>query len=183
MSKVFPEIDAALRSFIEAQKMFFVATAPAGEGHINLSPKGLEMLRVLDARSVAYLDFVGSGAETIAHLRENGRIAIMVCAFTGAPRILRLQGRGEVIEPGDADYAELRARFSPGPARCVIRATMTRIADSCGWGVPIYRHEGERTQLQAWMEKKGEQGLSDYQHEKNAFSIDGLPALRWTDEC
>src|SRR6476659_11457127 len=111
MPDLHDSIDADLRAFIEAQQMFFVATAPAAAGHINLSPKGLDTLRILGPKAIAYLDYVGSGAETIAHVRENGRIALMLCAFEGPPRILRLYGRGEVIEPADAAYADLRAMF------------------------------------------------------------------------
>jgi len=183
MGRTYPEIDDSLRRFLAAQKMFFVATAPAGaEGHVNLSPKGLDTLRVLDPHTVGYLDFTGSGAETIAHLRENRRITLMVCAFAGAPRIVRLYGHGEVIEPPDPEWSELRARFPAGAARSIIRVALTRIADSCGHGVPLYHHEGERTLLAAFAERKGEAGLRDYQRQKNAASIDGLPALRWVEE-
>ncbi len=182
MGKIYQELDAGLRSFIEAQQMFFVATAPlAASGHINLSPKGLDTLRVLDAHTVAYLDYVGSGAETIAHLRENERIVIMVCAFQGLPKIVRLHGRGQVIEPQDPEYDELRRMFSPKPlSRAVIRVSIHRISDSCGYGVPLYAYEGQRSQLADWSERKGEQGLLDYQQDKNQMSIDGLIALRWT---
>jgi hypothetical protein len=177
-------IDGRLRAFIEAQRVFFVATAPlAPEGHVNLSPKGLNAFRVLGPHEVAYLDYVGSGAETIAHVRENGRIAIMFCAFEGPPKIVRLPGRATVIEPGDASFAELRARFdSELEARSVIRVAVDRVSDSCGFGVPLYTLVGERTQLPAWTQRKGSDGLRDYQVKKNARSIDGLPALRWVAE-
>lgn len=180
MGKVFEGIDAKLAGWIAAQRMFFVATAPCSDaGHVNLSPKGLGCFAVLGPRSVAYLDLVGSGAETLAHLRENGRITFMFCAFEGLPRIVRLYGRGEAIEPGDPGWPELAARFAPQPsARAVIRAELERIADSCGYGVPLYRFEGERTQLDAWAERKGPEGLRAYQLERNRTSIDGLPALR-----
>jgi hypothetical protein len=181
MGQIFARLDDSLRDFVERQHVFFVATAPSGsDGHVNCSPKGLDTLRVLGPTTVAYLDYVGSGAETIAHLRENGRIVVMFCAFAGPPKIVRLHGRGEVIEPTDAGFATLLALFQPNAGvRTIIRVEIERIADSCGYGVPRLRYEGERTQLPAWAERKGETGLRDYQQTKNAASIDGLPALRW----
>jgi Pyridoxamine 5'-phosphate oxidase len=181
VGQTYPELDDGLRQFVEKQQVFFVATAPSGaEGHVNCSPKGLDTLRILGPTTVAYLDYVGSGAETIAHLRQNGRIVIMLCAFEGPPRIVRLHGRGDVVEPGDAEFAPLLERFEPGPGvRSIIRIEIDRIADSCGYGVPGLRFEGERTQLPAWAERKGSDGLRDYQRTKNASSLDGLPALRW----
>src|SRR5687767_2323749 len=143
MGKVYAEIDAALQDFIRAQHVFFVATAPlSAAAHINLSPKGLDTLRVLGPRTVVYLDYVGSGAETIAHLRENGRIVVMLCAFQGPPRIVRLHGRGEIVAPGDPRFDELAAGFDAGPEhpearRSVIVVEVSRIADSCGYGVPL----------------------------------------------
>lgn len=183
MGKVTTSIDDRVRAWIEAQKMFFVATAPAGSGgHVNCSPKGLDSFRVLGATSVAYLDFVGSGVETIAHLRENGRICVMFCAFDGGPKILRLHGSGRVLEPGDADFAAMVARFQPLPKaalRGIVVVDVVRVAESCGYGVPLYSFEGEREQMGAWCEKKGQKGVEDYQREKNLLSLDGLPALRW----
>jgi hypothetical protein len=181
MSNVFETIPERLRAFIEAQHVFFVATAPArAVGRLNLSPKGLDSLRVLDERRVVYLDFVGSGVETVAHLRENGRIVLMFCAFAGAPNIVRLHGRGEAIEPTDARFASLAALFPPADgARAVILVHVDRASDSCGYGVPLYEYQGERSQLGAWAAKKGAEGLVEYQREKNAASIDGLPGLRW----
>lgn len=180
MGKIYSEIDEAMRQFVERQHVFFVATAPASvEGHVNCSPKGLDTLRILGPTTVAYLDYVGSGAETIAHLRENGRIVIMLCAFDGAPKIVRFHGKGEVIEPGNPDFAELLALYEPNPGvRTIIRIEVERISDSCGFGVPLLRFEGERTQLPAWAEKKGEEGLETYKQQRNAVSIDGIPALR-----
>ena len=179
MGKVFDGIDEKLAGWIGAQHVFFVGTAPQNGEHVNVSPKGLDSLAVLDPRSVAYLDVVGSGAETIAHLRENGRITLMFCAFEGLPRIVRLYGRGEVIEPGDAAFEALAARFPRYPStRAVIRVALTRIADSCGYGVPLMRYEGERTQIGDWAERKGPEGLRAYQLERNRTSLDGLPALR-----
>ena len=179
MGKVFDGIDPKLAAWIGAQHMFFVATAPRDGGHVNLSPKGLDSFAVLSPQSVAYLDVVGSGAETIAHLRENGRITLMFCAFEGLLRIVRLYGRGEAIEPGDAEFAALAARFPHQPsARSVIRVALSRVADSCGYGVPLYQYEGGRTQIGDWAERKGPEGLRAYQLERNRESLDGLPALR-----
>ena len=179
MGKVFDGIDDRNAGFIRAQKVFFVATAPqTADGHVNLSPKGLEGLAILDAHTVAYLDLIGSGIETMAHVRENGRIALMFCAFEGPPRILRLHGRGEVVEPGDDDWDALASRFPTYPnARSVIRVEVTRIADSCGYGVPLYRFEGERDQLPRWAERKSPQQIVDYQEQNNRKSVDGLPGL------
>jgi hypothetical protein len=180
MGKIFERIDGPLEAFIRAQHLFFVATAPlSAAGHVNLSPKGLDTLRILDAHTLAYLDYVGSGAETIAHLRENGRIVVMMCAFQGPPRIVRLHGRGEVLEPPDAEFGRLRRWFPPDPSgRAIIRIAVDRISDSCGYGVPLYTFEGDRSQLAAWAARKGEGGLIEYQKEKNRLSVDGLPALR-----
>jgi hypothetical protein len=179
MGKLFDGIDDKLAAWIGAQHVFFVATAPREGGHVNLSPKGLDSFAVLGPRSVAYLDVVGSGAETIAHLRENGRITLMFCAFEGLPRIVRLYGRGEVLEPDDAEFAALVARFPRYPStRSVVRVALSRIADSCGYGVPLYRYEGERSQIADWAERKGAEGLRVYQLERNRASLDGLPALR-----
>jgi hypothetical protein len=174
------EIDAALRAFVERQKMFFVATAPSGDsGHINCSPKGLDTLRVLGPSAIAYIDYTGSGVETIAHLRENGRIVVMLCAFDGAPRIVRFYGHGRVVEPADDGFAALAARFDPGPGvRAVIYVDVEKAIDSCGFGVPLMSFGGERTQLAAWAERKGAEGLVAYRREKNAVSLDGLPGLR-----
>jgi hypothetical protein len=146
---------------------------------VNVSPKGLDSFAVLGPRSVAYLDVVGSGAETIAHLRENGRITLMFCAFEGLPRIVRLYGRGEAIEPGDAEFDALAARFPRYPStRSVIRVALERIADSCGYGVPLMQYAGERTQIAEWADRKGADGLRAYQLDRNRVSLDGLPALR-----
>ncbi len=179
MSRTYDSLDDSLIDFIGAQRLFFVATAPLdGEGYINLSPKGLDSFRVLDPHTVAYLDLTGSGAESIAHLRENGRMVIMFCAFDGRPNILRLQGRGEVLLPGTEDFEALRPTFPAHPGvRSILRMRITRIADSCGYAVPKYEYVGERDQLQRWAERKGEDGLARYRREKNAVSIDGLPAI------
>lgn len=183
MGKTHPGIDAALRDFLLRQKVFFVATAPAAsDGHLNLSPKGLDSFFVLGPHSVAYLDFNGSGVETIAHLRDDGRIVFLFCAFEGPPKIVRLHGRARAIEPGDAEFESWRERIPAGAAvRSVIVADLDRVSDSCGYGVPQLRFVGERDQLQRWAERKGEDGLRDYRRRNNARSIDGLPGLRRRD--
>jgi hypothetical protein len=145
---------------------------------VNLSPKGRDSFAVLGPREVAYVDFTGSGIETVAHLRENGRIVVMFCAFEGPPRIVRLYGRGEVLEAGDAGFDEVAARFPAYPGtRAVIRVALDRIADACGYAVPLFEFRGERTQLDDWAERKGPDGLRAYRADKNAKSIDGLPGL------
>lgn len=183
MGQLHEAIDTQLRDFLLAQHVFFVATAPASGGHVNVSPKGLDSVCVLGPREIAYLDLVGSGAETIAHVRENGRITLMFCAFDGPPKIVRLYGRGRVVEPADAEFTALRARFAtPTHARAVLVVELERIADSCGFGVPRMRFEGERTELVESARRKGAEGLREYQRRKNQTSLDGLPALRWTEE-
>ena len=183
MGKIYESIDDKLRDWLSAQKVFFVATAPlAREGHVNCSPKDGESFRIIDSRTVAYLDLTGSGVETIAHLKENERIVLMFCAFAGAPKIVRLHGRGEVIEPGDRDFERLRSLFPASAGiRSVIRVHLTRISDSCGYGVPLYEFREQRSQLKAWVERKGEEAIKAYQLEVNANSIDGLIGLRPLD--
>ncbi|MCA1845302.1 MAG: pyridoxamine 5'-phosphate oxidase family protein [Actinobacteria bacterium] len=179
MGTVHEEIDGALAGFLMAQHVFFVATAPlAADGHVNLSPKGLDDFRVLGPRQVAYLDRTGSGVETTAHLRENGRIVFMFCAFDGPPRIVRLHGRGEAVRPGDPRYEALAANFEARDgARSVVVADVRRVADSCGYGVPKMDFVENRRQLGSWARKKGADGVATYQAERNAFSLDGLPGL------
>jgi hypothetical protein len=179
VGRSFKTLSPVLADAVRAAPLFFVATAPlAADGHVNVSPKGGDTLRVLDERTVAYLDLTGSGAETIAHLRENGRITLMVCAFSGAPQIVRLYGRGEVVRPGDDGFDELAGRFPDLPgARAVIRVAIERVGSSCGYAVPLMRYEGDRTRLDEWAEAKGSDGLVEYRASKNAVSIDGLPAL------
>ncbi len=176
MARTYDAITDELRSFIEAQRMFFVASAPLGaDGHVNLSPKGLEALRVLGPYRVAYLDLTGSGNETSAHLAENGRITLMFCAFDGPPSILRLYGQGAVALPGGALWDELRPHFGDSPgARQIIVATIERVQTSCGFAVPRYDYVGQRDTLVRWSDVKGEEGLIAYRAEKNARSIDGL---------
>jgi hypothetical protein len=177
------------REWIGRQPLFFVGTAPlAHDGHVNLSPKGPGgTLRVLDERTVAYLDVVGSGAETIAHLRENGRIVVMWCAFEGPPKILRVHGRGEVVQAGEPRFEELMARAQfdepapPEARRAVILVHVERVGDSCGYGVPLMSYEGNRPHQDAWAQKKlrtgGPDALVEYQRQKNSQSLDGLPAV------
>ncbi len=181
---LYTEIDDRLRTFLESQRIFFVATAPSGPGgHVNVSPKGVDLLRVLGPATVPYADYTGSGVETIAHLRGNGRIVIMLCAFTGPPRIVRLHGQGEAIEPQDPEFAGMLGELgATGPVRSIIRVRIARISDSCGFGVPLFQFEEQRTQLPRWAANKGESGLLQYQRAKNAESIDGLPGLRWVEE-
>ncbi len=181
MGKVYDVIDDATARFVERQRMFFVATAPrADDGHVNLSPKGVDgTFRILAPKRVGYLDFVGSGVETIAHLRENGRITLMFTAFEGSPKTVRLYGTGRAILTSDPAFDEAAAPFAPaGPsARAVIVVDVERVAHSCGYGVPLYTFEGERSQLSAWAERKGPEGIRAYAREKNARSIDGLKGL------
>ncbi len=181
MGKVYEEIDERLSDFIQSQQVFFVATAPLEEdGHLNLSPKGIAGIRVLAPMRVAYLDYVGSGVETIAHLNQNGRIVLMFCAFEGPPKIVRLHGRGRVVEAPDPGFGQLAENWdSAMSARAIIVVDVVRISDSCGYGVPLYEFKGERDQLFKWAERKGPEGVRDYQVAKNASSIDGLPGLLW----
>ncbi|NJL48664.1 MAG: pyridoxamine 5'-phosphate oxidase family protein [Leptolyngbyaceae cyanobacterium SM2_5_2] len=185
MGKVYREITPALAEWLCQQRLFFVATAPlAANGHINCSPKGGDCFRMLDPLTVAYQDLTGSGAETIAHLRENGRLVMMFCAFEGPPQIVRLHGVGEVLTPEHPDFAALISLFSPHPGlRSIVRLQITRISDSCGYGVPLMQFQAERDNLHTWAKGKGPERLVAYRRQKNQFSIDGLPALvEATDE-
>jgi len=184
MGKVHERIDDRLRAFLEAQHVFFVATAPSGpDGRVNVSPKGVGgTFAVLDERTVAYVDLTASGAETIAHLRENGRVTLMFCAFDGPPNIVRLHGRGRFVTLYDDGFEDLLERFDGGydesrGARAVVVVDVERISDSCGYGVPLMRYEGERDLLPPYMERKGVDGRADYRRLKNRTSIDGLPAF------
>jgi len=182
MGKLHEAIDGRLRAFIEAQPMFFVATAPGGSGgHINLSPKGMTgTFAVLDAHRVGYLDYLGSGAETIAHLRDNGRVVIMFCAFAGPPNIVRLHGTGRAVLPADPDHDGLLAAF-PGARThglpSIIDVTVERISASCGFAVPLMDYVGDRDLLAEWAGRRTDADLADYANTRNAHSIDGLPAL------
>jgi len=173
------QIDDAAAKLIQSQRVFFVATAPLDTtGHLNLSPKGLDSFRILSPNEVAYLDFIGSGIETIAHLKENGRIVLMFCAFDGPPTILRLHGKGRVVEPGAVEFVALSAKFPTyDSTRAIIAVEVTRVSNSCGYGVPLMHYEGDRNHLFEWAAKKGPEGLATYKREKNRHSIDGLPGL------
>lgn len=177
--KVYTEITAELAEWIGRQPMFFNASAPlSGQGHINLSPRGLDSLRIVDPNQVAMLDLTGSGNETACHLAENGRLTIMFCAFEGEPQILRLYGEGEVIGPADHAWAELRSLFPeniPG-VRQIFRLLVTRVQTSCGYGVPLMQFQSQRERILDWAVDKGEAGIRQYQKDKNTRSIDGLPA-------
>jgi Pyridoxamine 5'-phosphate oxidase len=189
MGKVYPELDERLRKFIARQSVFFVATAPCltpdgSGGHVNVSPKGYrDTFAILGPQRVAYLDLTGSGAETIAHLRQNGQITIMFCSFDHEAKIVRLYGTGSVVLPGSAEWPELAGHFggrldqSPGNERSIIDVAVHRIADSCGYAVPVMELADERSVLTRWAEKKSPAELADYRAEKNSVSIDGLPAL------
>ena len=188
MAKLFEEIDGKLRAFIERQPMFFVATAPSGDGgHINVSPKGgSNLFQVTGPHGFAYVDLMGSGIETIAHLRENGRIVVMFCAFEGGPKIVRLHGIGTPIQQGDDEFGEALSGFEISDeqrdaVRSVIEVDVTRVADSCGFVVPRMDYVGERDQLYRYAEnrlrKEGEEAVRAYVTANNAESIDGLEGL------
>lgn len=179
MGKLYEEITPELITWVKQQHLFFVATAPLGaDGHVNCSPKGLDTLRILGSRHVAYLDLTGSGAETIAHLRENGRIVFMFCAFSGLPKIVRFHGKGEVVTPESPAWSRLRPIFPEYPgARTIIHAEVTRVSDSCGYGVPKFEYAEERDTLKRWADTKGIEGLPLYRRQNNARSIDDLPSL------
>ena len=181
MGKVYESIDETLTQFIEAQHMFFVATAPlAGDGLVNLSPKGLDSFRILGPRRVAYLDLAGSGIETLAHARENGRITVMFCAFEGRPMILRLYGRAEAHEQGTPGFDALASHFEELPgARSIIEVSVERIADSCGWGVPLMKFEGERKELPRFASSLSPERMLQMKKKSNSESLDGLPGLRF----
>ena len=180
MGRVHEGIDDRLACWLAAQPVFFVATAPVGQdGHVNVSPKGVAgTFSVLGPRRVAYLDLTGSGAETIAHLRENGRITIMCCAFDGPPRIVRIYGRGLAVLPGDPGFADLVELFpAKDGTRSVIVVEVDRVADSCGYAVPRLTFDAQRDNLDRWTAMKTAAELVAYRADNNAVSIDGLPAL------
>ena len=189
MAKIFDGIDDRLAAWIGRQSMYFVGTAPlAADGHVNVSPKGpIGTLRVLGPRRVAYLDYTGSGAETVAHVRENGRIVVMLCAFDGPPRIVRLHGAGRVVLAGDPEFAALVAEAAfeevtvAEARRAIVVVDVTRVADSCGYGVPLMTHVGEREHYDLYMRKqlrvRGPEAMRRQRADENAWSVDGLPAL------
>jgi hypothetical protein len=187
MAKLHEQITDRLAEFIRAQPMFFVASAPlAADGHVNVSPKGLDCLRILSPQRVAYVDLTGSGNETSAHILENGRITLMFCAFSGPPQILRLYGQGHTVLPGSDEWAQLAAFFPEyRSARQIIAADIERVQTSCGYAVPLLDYVGQRDTLLRWADSKDDQGLEEYRCEKNVRSIDGLPtplAERLQDE-
>lgn len=179
MSQTYEVLDDALKVFIRAQKMFFVGTAPlSGDGSVNVSPKGYDSLVLIDERRVAWLDLGGSGAETLAHLGENGRITLMFYALEGPAKILRLYGNGRAVAFGEPEFAQLMTLFPAFErARAIVVVDITRIADSCGWGVPIYAFEEEREQLRRHVDHRPFDEWAERRYEANAVSIDGLPAL------
>jgi len=194
VAKTFDEINEHIQEWVQRQSMYFVATAPlSGEGHVNVSPKGpIGSLRVLGPRRVAYLDVGGSGAETIAHVRENGRIVIMLCAFEGPPRIVRFHGRGTALLKGDERFEEVLAEAAfedpslPEARRSIMEVEVTRVSDSCGYGVPLMSFEGLREHHALSVGKKlrtiGADGYAEHRQRSNAVSLDGLPALAEEEE-
>ena len=181
MGKVYDGISPELARWVGRQHVFFVATAPlAADGHVNCSPRGLDSLRVLDERTVAWVDLTGSGAETAAHLRENGRIVLMFCAFEGPPKIVRFHGRGEVVVPSSDRWTELAAQLPVRPGtRAIILVHVTRVSDSCGYAVPRMDFVAEREAMDRWLDNKGLDNLPAYRRQKNARSIDGLPTAEF----
>lgn len=179
MGKFETTISEKIKLWIGNQKIFFVSTAPlSAEGHINCSPKGLDSFRIIDEKTVVYEDLTGSGAETIAHVKENKRIVIMFCAFDGPPLIVRLYGEGEIITKNDTEFSTIQQLFTPrSGVRSYIKIHLTRVSDSCGYSVPLYEFKEDRDVLDKWFDRKGDDGLIDYQKENNQESIDGLRAL------
>src|SRR5438309_2275499 len=179
MAERFSSLSPDLAQWWREQPVFFVATAPSGDaGHVNLSPKGLDTLRVLAGDRVAYLDLTGSGVETIAHLRDNGRITLMACAFDGNPRISRIYGRGAVHAAGSPEFDALASEFPDLPGRrSIIDIAVERVTTSCGYAVPLMDLVDDRDRLVDWAKSKGEDGIAAYQENKNAFSMDGLPGI------
>lgn len=177
--KLLEGIDASLAEWLRAQHVFFVATAPlSAEGHVNVSPKGGDAFRVLGEREIAYLDYTGSGAETAAHLRENGRIVVMFCAFEGKPNVVRLHGRGRVVQPGDEGFDGLAALFPTNPGtRAVVHVALDRVSTSCGFSVPFMDFREDRPALDKWAASRTPDEMAEYRRRKNSVSIDGLPAL------
>lgn len=179
MGKEYTEIDGKIQAWMEHQHLFFVATAPmSSDGLINCSPKGLDTLRVLGPNELAYVDIGGSGIETVAHLKENSRIVIMMCAFDGAPKIFRFYGKGTAVEPHESEFAELLANFPQQPAaRNIICVHVERIIDSCGYGVPRYDFRQHRDSLANYYGAKSDEEISDYRLQRNSRSLDSLPGL------
>lgn len=185
MSKTYDRLNESLVAFIGRQKMFFVATAPLSkDGSVNVSPKGYDSLAIIDDHTVAYLDLGGSGIETHAHIRENGRITLMFCAFEGAANIVRVYGRGESLTFDDPDFASRMTLFPAfDRARGIIIVHIDRVSDSCGWGVPLFDYRGDREQLRRWAENKPPAEWAEHRYASNAFSVDGLPGLVRPDQA
>ncbi len=182
MGRTYEAIDDVLASFLLSQPVFFVASAPvSGDGVVNCSPKSNDgELAVIDPHHLAYFDRTGSGVETIAHLRENGRIVLMFCAFDGPPRIVRIHGRGSVVLRDDSRFEELARSFATKRilgARSIITVSAQRVSDSCGYGVPLMDFRAHRTQMAEWAGRKGDDGIRKYWESTNSVSLDGLPAL------
>jgi hypothetical protein len=185
MARTYSEINNELKNWIEMQPMFFVASAPLqADGHINISPRGLDTLRVLNQHEVIILDLTGSGNETAAHLHDNGRLTIMFCAFSSEPRILRLYGQGRVVLPTHLDWTNYHRLFDPSLSgvRQIFHLQIQRVQTSCGFGVPLMTFKKQRQQLIKWADKKGDQGLVEYRAKHNVTSIDGLPAPKDLDQ-
>ena len=175
MAKIFPALSAQHARFIAEQKIYFVATATA-DGRVNVSPKGMDSLRILGDRRLAWLNVTGSGNETAAHVQQNPRMTLMFCAFAGDPLILRVYGEARAIHRKDPEWQELYAGFRPIPgARQIFDVAISSVHTSCGMGVPFFDYRGEREQLSDWARGKGEAGLAQYWRDKNQQSIDGLP--------
>ncbi|MFZ2300801.1 MAG: pyridoxamine 5'-phosphate oxidase family protein [Gallionella sp.] len=175
MAKQYSQLTGDLSDFIRRQKIFFVGTA-ASDGRVNVSPKGMDTLRVVSANRVVWLNLTGSGNETAAHLLENNRITLMFCSFEGAPLILRLYGQAQVFHPRDAEWECLIPFFMGIPgARQIIDVSIELAQTSCGWGVPLFDFKAERDQLEKWAENKGPEGIRKYWEERNQHSIDGKP--------
>lgn len=179
MGKLYADIDDALSAWIQQQPLFFVATAPlAADGRVNVSPRGHDSFSVLGPHRIGWVDYTGSGVETIAHLRENGRICVMFASFDRRPRIVRLHGTGRVRSPGHPDFEVVAADHPTHPStRAVVVVDVERISDSCGFGVPVMEMVDERDLLRLFADKKGPEGMSAYRAEKNSHSIDGLPGV------
>ena len=184
MGKVYDIIDAELAAWIERQRMFFVASAPLSpDAHVNCSPKGGDTFRIIGAREVAYLDLTGSGIETIAHVQENGRIVVMFCAFDGAPKIVRLHGKAVVLYPSDPGFEPLQSLFPAyAGARAIVKVSIARISDSCGYAVPRFDFVEQRDVLDKWTARKSAEELAAYRVAKNTTSIDGLPGHKPTEQ-
>jgi hypothetical protein len=179
--KAYDELNDRHQTFIQSQHLFFVGSAPlSGYGHVNVSPKGLDSLAILAPRRVAYIDLGGSGIETQAHLQENGRLCMMFCAFEGKPLILRLYGLGHALPWGTPEFDALRGQFPEidVPVRGIISLDITRVQDSCGWGVPLYAYEGERSQLVEHNAQRTQEDHMERRYASNAESLDGLPGLK-----